>query len=292
MPTASPAWIVRCARSRSSRAIAAGHAVGREADLGAGEVEADHAGVPVADDEPRHLLPAVGLPHGAQQGAHGDRVPGGGGLGAARGEAVDHRLDDRLDRQPLRRRQLGREPHLGVDDAVGGQVEGALAGHPVDRLRPLHDADGVRERLQVPHQRPGVRGLPEPAAQALRIGRRQPAVAVLVGELQHRLRAQAAVQVVVQEDLGRAGEGLGVQRCRHASRYADAEAHRHDTSHDALLSPRRGPASGRSRRTAAGPTTHQAPSTSATRPSSQEPAGSWRPAHRGGTPSAGPAPST
>ena len=89
------------------------------------------------------------------------------------GEAVDHRLDDVLDREALGRRQLRREAHLGVHDAVGGQVEGALAGHPVDRLGPLHHADGVRERLQVLHQRPGVGRLPEPAAEARR--RRRPA---------------------------------------------------------------------------------------------------------------------
>ena len=69
--------------------------------------------------------------------------------------------------QALRGRQLGGEPHLGVDDAVGGEVERALAGHPVDRLGLLHHADGVRERLQVLHQRAGVRRLPEPGAEAL-----------------------------------------------------------------------------------------------------------------------------
>ncbi len=46
-----------------------GDAVGREPDLRAGQVEADHAGVAVADDEARDLLPAVGLAHRAQQRA-------------------------------------------------------------------------------------------------------------------------------------------------------------------------------------------------------------------------------
>ena len=258
MPAASPAWMVRCAPAPVEQGDGRGDAVGREADLGAGEVEADDAGVAVADDEPGHLLPAVGLPHGAQQRADPDRRAGGGGLRAAGREAVDHRLDDRLDGQPLRRRQLRREAHLGVDDAVGGEVERALAGHPVDRLGPLHHADGVREGLQVAHQRAGVGGLPEPAAEALGVGGRQVAVAVLVGELEHRLRPQPAVEVVVQEHLGRAGERLGGQRGRH----------RRSLPGDLVL-----PAEGQ-RRTAPGPTTHQAPSTSATRPSSQVPAGS------------------
>ena len=128
-------------------------------------------------------------------------MPGRGRLGRAGREAVDHRLDDGLDRQPARRRQLGCEAHLGVHDAVGGEVERALPRHPVDGVGGLHDADGVRERLQVAHQRAGVGGLPEPGAELGGVGGGQVAVAVRVGQLDHRLRPQPAVEVVVQQDL-------------------------------------------------------------------------------------------
>ena len=171
-PSASPAWMVRCAPAPIEHADGRRDAVGREADLGAGQVEADDAVVAVAHHQPGDLVPAVVLAHGAEQRAHPDRGAGLGGLPAADREAVDHRLDDVLDGQPLRGRQLRGEAHLGVDDAVGGQVERALAGHPVDRLGVLHHADGVREGLQVPHQRAGVGRLPEPARRGSRRRRR------------------------------------------------------------------------------------------------------------------------
>jgi hypothetical protein len=131
--------------------------------------------------------------------------------------AVEHRLDGLLEGHAAGE-QLRRHAHLGVHDAVRGQVQGALAGHPVHGVGPLHHADGVRERLQVAHQRAGVGRPPEPQAQRRGVVGRQVAVAELVGQLEHGLRAQAAVQVVVQENLGGAAEGLGVQWCGHAGK--------------------------------------------------------------------------
>ena len=73
----------------------------------------------------------------------------------------------------MRQVLLGRVPRLGVDDAVGGQVERPLARDPVQAVRGLHHRDGVVERLQVPHQRAGVGRLDEPAPELVR--RRWPA---------------------------------------------------------------------------------------------------------------------
>ena len=64
-------------------------------------------------------------------------------------EAVEHRLDHLLQGEPALHVQLGREPHLRVDHAVGGQVLGALGRHPGQRLRRLHDRHRVLERVQV-----------------------------------------------------------------------------------------------------------------------------------------------
>ena len=46
------------------------------------------------------------------------------------GEAGDHGVDHLVERQAAGQVQLGREADLGVDDAVGGEVLGALGGHP------------------------------------------------------------------------------------------------------------------------------------------------------------------
>jgi hypothetical protein len=96
---------------------------------------------------------------------------------------------------------LRRIAHLGVDHAVGGQVQRALPGHPVQPGLGLHHRDGVREGLQVAFERPRVGGRGEPPAESLRIrlGKR---VADVGGELDDGLRAQATVQVVVQQCLG------------------------------------------------------------------------------------------
>ena len=276
-PAASPAWIVRCAPARSSSAMRRGVPVGREADLRAGQVEADDAGVAVADDEPGHLVPAVGLAHGAQQRADPDRRPGRGGLGAAGREAVEDRLHGLLDRGALRGQQLRRHPDLGVDDAVGGQVQRALAGHPAHRLGPLHHPDGVREGLQVADQRAGVGGLPEPGAEGLGVTGGQLPVADLVGQLEHRLRSQPAVQVVVQEHLRRAPQLLG--------RWGLAIGVRG-------ISRSPCPASGRCGRTAPAPRRTTGPARARRAPAPSCRPAPRRPARRAGTPTAGPAPST
>ena len=118
-------------------------------------------------------------------------------------------------RQPAVDVQLGCEPDLGVHDVVVGQVLDALEGHPVQRLGGLHDADGVRERLQVAHQRSAVRGGAEERRQLVDVGGGQLVVAVLVGQLEHRRGPQPAVEVVVQQRLGRVPDALQRQRCRH-----------------------------------------------------------------------------
>ena len=76
-------------------------------------------------------------------------------------------------------RQLGRVAHLGVDDAIGGQVLGALAGDALDRVAVLHHADGVLEALEVELQALAVGAAAEPLRQLVGIGRRQRRVAAL-----------------------------------------------------------------------------------------------------------------
>ena len=80
--------------------------------------------------------------------------------------ALEDRLLDLVERQAALGAQLGRHADLGVDDAVGGQVLGALRGDADDRVALLHDPDRVRERLEVELERLAVGAAPEPAPRA------------------------------------------------------------------------------------------------------------------------------
>ena len=72
--------------------------------------------------------------------------------------------------------QLRREPHLGVDDAVVGQVLRALARDAGQCLGRLHHADRVRERLQVQDQILAAGSTRHPRAELVGIGGREPRV--------------------------------------------------------------------------------------------------------------------
>ena len=180
---------------------------GRVARLRARDVEADDPLVAVGDGQLGDL-PAAGLvPHGGEQLAHHDRPVVGAGELLALDEPVPDGLHDLLQRQPGGQVLLGGVADLGVDHAVLGQVEHALAGHPAQLRLGLHHRDGVVEGLQVALERPAVGRLLEPAPQRLRVLRRQ-RVPGLGRELEDRLRPQPAVEVVVQQDLGGPGEQL------------------------------------------------------------------------------------
>ncbi len=171
--------------------------------LGTGDVEADDALVAEPDRQLGDLEGPRRVPHRGDQAAHGDAATLGAGGLLAVGEAGQHGVDDRVERQPAVDVQFGCEPDLGVDDVVGRQVLDALVGDPVQRLRRLHHADGVGERLQVAHQRSAVRGGAEPRREFVDVGGGQLVVAVGLGQLQHGRRSQPAVEVVVQQRLRR-----------------------------------------------------------------------------------------
>ena len=105
------------------------------------------------------------MPHRGQQLAHDDPPAAGDHRPV---EALLHGRDHLVEGQPGLDVLLGGVADLGVDDAVGGQVLDALAGHPGHRRTGLHHADGVVEGLQVALQRAGVGGLGEPRRRATR----------------------------------------------------------------------------------------------------------------------------
>ena len=98
----------------------------------------------------------------------------------------------------------GAIPDLGVDDAVGGQVLGALGGDPHDRVALLHDARRCARtsRGRAPASCGRRRGGTRRRARPTSVGR-EVRVAELRGEVDDRRRPQAAVEVVVEQRLGR-----------------------------------------------------------------------------------------
>ena len=114
-----------------------------------------------------------------------DRVDREVGVGRSAAEPVEHRVHHLVERQALLGVQLRGEPDLGVDDAVGGEILGALEGDPLDRVVILHHADGVGERLEVEHQVVALGATVEPRGQFVDVGGRQILVAELLRQFDH-----------------------------------------------------------------------------------------------------------
>ena len=169
----------------------------RESRLRAGEVERDDLVVRVAQpvDELRDLQRAVLGAHRAADRVDGDRPAVGGGVGLAASETARDGVDDRVEREPGGDVQLGREPDLGVDHAVGGEVDRRLVGDPLDRLRPLHHGERVLERGQVLQEVGGLGAGGEPALQRVDVGRRQAS-----SRSRRRARSRSAAAALRRDD--------------------------------------------------------------------------------------------
>ena len=170
----------------------------RVAGLGARDVEAHDARITPAHRQLGDLQAAGGRPHGRADGV--DRE-----VGARRAdpEALQDGVEHLVQGQPGLDVELGGEAHLGVHEAVGGEVLGALGGHADDGVAVLHHADGVRERLQVEHEVVALGAAVEPRAEVVDVGGREAGVAVLRRQLDDGGGAQATVEVVVEDDLRR-----------------------------------------------------------------------------------------
>lgn len=149
------------------------------------------------------------MPHRGDQGADADAVTGRAGVRLAEAEALVDGLDDLVEGEAGLQVLLRGVADLGVHDAVGGQVLGAVRGDLDQGLAGLHHGAGVREGLQVADQRAGVGGLAEPLAEFLRVRGGEALVADRGGQLDDGLGPQPAVEVVVQEHLRGAGDLLG-----------------------------------------------------------------------------------
>jgi hypothetical protein len=175
----------------------------RIALLRSGDVEPDDARVAPPDGAFGNLDRSGELAHRGDEDGHHDRPAGRGGPFRPDPEALEVRLDDLVERQTTLRRELRRVADLGVDHAVGGEVLSALRGDPNDRVALLEHADRVSERLEVQLERLAVGAAADPCRELVGIGRRQPVVAELGREVDDRGGPQPAVEVVVEQRLGR-----------------------------------------------------------------------------------------
>ncbi len=112
--------------------------------LGAGDVEADHAGIPPTHGQLRDLEATSSRPHRRQQ-----RVDGEARAGRDPPETLEDGVDDFVECQPGIEMLLGREAHLRVDHTVGGEIFRALGRHSHDGVALLHHAHRVGEGLEV-----------------------------------------------------------------------------------------------------------------------------------------------
>ncbi len=103
----------------------------------------------------------------------------------------------------------GANAHLGVHDAVGGEILGALERHSLDRVTVLHHADGVGEGLEVEHEVVALGATVEPGGEVVDVGGRQVVVAVLLGEFDDGAGSDPTVEMVVEQSLGRPLDEFG-----------------------------------------------------------------------------------
>ena len=132
----------------------------------------------------------------------------------APGQPAQLGLERRLHGEPAAGAELRAVAHLEVAEPVARRILHHLVGHPLDRLGRLQQRDGVLEPREVVLQAAGVAHHHE-APERLGIGRRQGELR-LPGELDHRRRAERAVEMGVQLRLGQAGEQLTRQHRRPA----------------------------------------------------------------------------
>ena len=95
---------------------------------------------------------------------------------APRRKPSEHRLDHFVEREAAIGQELGRHPHLGVDDPIRGEVLDALGAHAFDRIARLHHCDGMTEALEIELEGFAVGAEGEPARKLIGIGRRQLAI--------------------------------------------------------------------------------------------------------------------
>ncbi len=175
----------------------------RVAELGTGEVEADHA---TAVPAQRQAHRTFGF--GGRQFAH--RTNDQTARQGAACQAFEKRLDGGVAAHAVRLEEQRRNAELGEHGAVGARVFGGFEGDARQALRRCHRGHRQRKSFQVGSQTPGVRAALEPGLDARPVLRRQ-RQATPSQQIDQRRDAQATVQMIVQHHLG---HGAQVQKQR------------------------------------------------------------------------------
>ncbi len=97
-----------------------------------------------------------------------------------------------------------REASLKIDNPVAAQIFGLLIGDALQRFFGLHHCDGVREALQIFRKAALIRSAKKPLGKCLRGVCRKVRILSVSSQINHGLRPQHTVQVLVQKDFGKA----------------------------------------------------------------------------------------
>src|SRR2546426_6446085 len=186
------------------------------------DVEADDPALAVRDRELRHLERIGAVAHRADDLAERDAVFALGAL-----EPLPHGLNDLLEVEAARRVEHRRVADLRVHDPVAREIIAALVRDALERFLSLHDRDRVVEATQIERERPGRSARMEPTTELVRVRGRKARVADIPGELDDRRGTQAAIEMVVQQDLRRGSQRF--ERDHALTRLCHAEAPVADT---------------------------------------------------------------
>jgi hypothetical protein len=169
--------------------------------LGSGKVEADHAAVAPAQRQlgRAHRLQDRQLAHRADDQARGQR---------AAPQPGQQRLDRGVAVQAGRLEQQRRDAELCQQGALLAGVLGRLEGHALERERVRHRRHREGEALEVLRQAAGVGVGLEPGRERRHVLGRRPDAA-LPQQFEQRRRTQAAVQMLVQQHLGKGERARG-----------------------------------------------------------------------------------
>lgn len=186
---------------------------GRKAVFGAGDVEPDHAVVAVPNGQLCDIARFCRLAHRREKGADHDGVPGRGGRFGSQRKALLNRPHDLIEGQTGFQVLFGGKAHLGVHNAVFGQVLGTLRCHPDKGVTLLHHPDRVIERFEIERKRQAIGASADPRRELFDIGCGEAFVAKLRGQFDHRCRTQPAIEVVVKKGFRGPFDVVASQRC-------------------------------------------------------------------------------
>src|SRR6266849_3106655 len=171
---------------------------GRITAFFSGKIEADNSTLTKIHSEFRHLERYIHVTHGADDQARSNSKILSPSL-----QSLQDGRDDLLVGQSFFSVKNWRKASLKVNHSIFAEILGLFIGDALQSLLGLHDRDGVAETLEVFGETSLVRALMKPFRQRPGIGCRPVPVSPVFGQLNHGLRLQHAIQVLVQKDFGK-----------------------------------------------------------------------------------------